>query len=268
MPSPTPEDLFTLRGRRALVTGAGRGIGRAIALGLAAAGAQVALVARSSAELEEVAAEVEGVAGRVHGSAGPPAVVHPADLADTGSLPGLVRAVTDGLGGVVDVVVHSAGVQARGAATELTDADFERVLAVNLTAPWRLSTEVARTQLAAGSTGSHVMVASMLAVTSRPAVSPYVASKTGLLGAVRALSTEWAPHGIRVNALAPGYVATALTTPLFEQPEWREQTLGRVPLGRFGTPEDLVGPALFLASGASSYVTGQLITVDGGWTSA
>lgn len=257
MSSPTPADLFTLRGRRALVTGAGRGIGRAIALGLAAAGAQVALVARSSTELEEVA-----------GQAGEGTVVHPADLSDTASLPGLVRSVTEELGGVVDVVVHAAGVQARGEATELSDADFERVLAVNLTAPWRLSTEVARTQLAAGSTGSHVMVASMLSVTSRPAVSPYVASKTGLLGTVRALSTEWAPHGIRVNALAPGYVATALTVPLFEQPEWRERILGRVPLGRFGTPEDLVGPALFLASGASSYVTGQLITVDGGWTSS
>lgn len=257
MSSPTPADLFTLRGRRALVTGAGRGIGRAIALGLAAAGAQVALVARSCAELEDVA-----------GLAGEDTVVRPADLADTASLPGLVHAVTDELGGVVDVVVHAAGVQARGAATELSDVDFERVLAVNLTAPWRLSTEVARTQLAAGSTGSHVMVASMLALTSRPSVSPYIASKTGLLGTVRALSTEWAPHGIRVNALAPGYVATALTTPLFEQPRWREQTLRRVPLGRFGTPEDLVGPALFLASGASSYVTGQLITVDGGWTSS
>lgn len=257
MSSPTPADLFTLSGRRALVTGAGRGIGRAIALGLAAAGAQVALVARSSAELEEVAQQADKRA-----------VIHPADLSDLASLPGLVRDVTDELGGVVHVVVHAAGVQARGEATELTDADFERVLTVNLAAPWRLSTEVARTQLAAGTPGSHVMVASMLATTSRPEVSPYVASKTGLLGAVRALSTEWAPHGIRINALAPGYVATALTTPLFEQPEWREQTLRRVPLGRFGTPEEMVGPALFLASGASSYMTGQLLTVDGGWTSS
>lgn len=139
---------------------------------------------------------------------------------------------------------------------------------MNLTAPWRLSTEVARRQLAAGVGGSHVMVASMLAVTSRPEVSPYVASKTGLLGTVRALSTEWAPHGIRVNALAPGYVATALTSPMFEQPDWRQETLRRVPLGRFGQPEDLVGPALLLASDAGSYVTGHVLTVDGGWTSS
>lgn len=268
MPLPSPTDLFTLRGRRALVTGAGRGIGRAIALGLAGAGAQVALVARSAVELDEVAALVREGGSPASTTGTPRVVTEPADLADTGSLAELVETVSSRLDGVIDVVVHAAGVQARGLATELTDADFERVLTLNLMAPWRLSTEVARRQLEAGVGGSHVMVASMLAVTSRPEVSPYVASKTGLLGTVRALSTEWAPHGIRVNALAPGYVATALTSSLFAQEQWREHTLQRVPLGRFGRPEDLVGPALLLASDAGSYLTGQLLTVDGGWTSS
>jgi 2-dehydro-3-deoxy-D-gluconate 5-dehydrogenase len=144
--------------------------------------------------------------------------------------------------------------------------EWERVIKVNLTAPWRLSVEVARAQERAGCGGSHVFIASMLAMTSRPQVSPYIASKTGVLGLIRALSTEWAPRGIRVNGIGPGYIETALTRPLFAEPTWRAETLERIPVGRFGHVEDIVGPSIFLASRASEYVTGQLLVVDGGWT--
>lgn len=259
-PAPGAAGLFTLAGRRVLVTGAGRGIGRAVALGMAQAGAAVALAARSGDELAEAADAI-----RAEGGA---AACHRVDLTEVAALPGVVGDVERSLGGPLDVVVHAAGVQARGHVLDISDEDWEHVIRVNLTAPWRLSVEVARSQRAAGIGGSHVFVASMLALTARPGVSPYVASKTGLLGAIRSLSTELAPEGIRVNGIAPGYIETALTRPLFAQPEWRAATLARLPLGRFGQVGDIVGPAVFLASDASAYLTGQLLTVDGGWTSS
>ncbi|GAA1140670.1 SDR family NAD(P)-dependent oxidoreductase [Ornithinicoccus hortensis] len=242
------------------MTGASRGIGQSISASMAAAGATVAVTARDATGLAETVTTIRDSRGRVQS--------HQADLADTAALPRLVGEATASLGGVPDVVVHAAGAQARGPALEIADEDWDRVLSINLTAPWRLSIEVARAQQAAGRHGSHIFIASMLALTSRPEVSPYIASKTGLLGVVRALSTEWAPSGIRVNGIAPGYIETALTRPLFERPGWREATLARVPMGRFGEVDDIVGPALFLASSASAYMTGQLLTVDGGWTSS
>ncbi|WP_109472321.1 SDR family NAD(P)-dependent oxidoreductase [Ornithinimicrobium cavernae] len=261
-PSPVvpPAAPQALSGARVLVTGASRGIGRALAVGMARAGAAVAVTARDASGLAGAAAEIQQAGGTV--------TCHAADLAQTAALPDLVGEATRSLGGTVDVVVHAAGVQARGPALDLSDDEWERVVALNLTAPWRLSVEVARSQQAAGHPGSHTFIASMLAVTSRPGVSPYVASKTGLLGVIRSLSTEWAPAGIRVNGIAPGYIETALTRPLFEQPDWRRETLARVPLGRFGQVDDMVGPAVFLASSASAYMTGQLMVVDGGWTSS
>lgn len=251
---------FRLEGQRALVTGASRGIGKAIAQAVAAAGAGVVLAARGSPALTAAAQEIRATGGTVS--------CLDIDLRHRGRLPALVARAEEELHGPLDVVIHAAGAQARGPALEIEDASWDDVVAVNLGAPWRLSVEVARQQVRSGIGGSHVFVSSMLALTGRPDVSPYVASKTGLLGVIRALATEWGPHGIRVNGLAPGYVETELTRSLFASPGWKRDTVARIPLGRYGTPEDMAGPAVFLASRASAYLTGHLLTVDGGWTAS
>lgn len=261
--SAPPSCVFSLQGQRALITGAGRGIGRAIAIGMAEAGAGVALVSRTHTELESTASAIL----HAPSSMSPVTVsTHPVDLGVLQSLPGLVAEVQTAHGEVPDIVVHAAGVQSRADALRTEDEDWERVMKINLTAPWRLSVEVARAQELSRSPGSHIFVASMLALTARPQVSPYIASKSGTLGVIRALSTEWAPKGIRVNGIGPGYIATELTRPLFDDALWRTRTLERLPAGRFGEAEDIVGPAVFLASRASQYMTGQLLVVDGGWT--
>lgn len=250
-------DRFSLHGKRALVTGAGRGIGAGLAAGLAEAGARVALVSRSG---EQVRATAERI--------GPAAVALPADVSDPGALSGLVDNAEEGLGGGIDIVVHGAGIQHRQPADEFDRDAWDRVISVNLSAPFFLSQEIGRRQLERESAGSHVFVGSLGSTLGLPDIVAYTASKSGVLGVVRTLSHEWASRGIRVNAVGPGYVRTELTAALFEDPERRERLLGRIPMGRFSTEEDLRGVTVFLASDASSYMTGQLLMVDGGWTAA
>ncbi len=251
---------FSLRGRRALVTGGGRGIGRAIALGLAGAGAAVGLVSRSAEQLEATRSVVDEAGGL--------AAALPADLADAAAIPALVDQAESALGGPIDIVVHSAGTQHRSPAVSFPHEAWEHVLGVNLTAPFLLSQEIGRRQLERGAPGSHIFVCSLTSVLGLPNLAAYNAAKSGLMGVVRALSVEWSRAGIRVNGISPGCVETAMTQELMADPVRNAQLLDGIPMGRFGTPEELAAPAVFLASDAAAYLTGQLLIVDGGWQAA
>jgi NAD(P)-dependent dehydrogenase (short-subunit alcohol dehydrogenase family) len=253
MPAPAS---FSLDGKRALVTGASRGLGAAMARGLAEAGASVALVARGAAALAEVEATLRGRAVSI-----------PADLA-ADSMPDLVDRAEAALDGPVDIVLHAAGIQHRDPAERFPTADWERVLHLNLTVPFVLSQEIGRRQLATGRPGSHIFVGSMTSILSVRSTAAYTASKSGIYGVVRALSTEWSSHNIRANGIAPGWVRTDLNRALLDDPVRRAELVARIPMGRLGQPEEMAGAAVFLASDASAYVTGHLLTVDGGWSSS
>lgn len=257
---PAIAEQFSLTGRRALVTGGGRGIGQAIALAMAAAGASVALTSRSVDQLEATRRSIEEGGGR--------AVALPVDLGDAAMIAPLVDAAEEQLGGHVDIVVHSAGTQHRSPAATFPLEGWERVLSVNLTAPFLLSQEVGRRQLERGEPGSHIFVCSLTSILGLPNLAAYNAAKSGLMGVVRALSVEWARAGIRVNGISPGYVETAMTKDLLADPVRRAELFARIPAQRFGTTEELGAPAVFLAADASAYMTGQLLIVDGGWAAA
>lgn len=244
------KDEFDLDGRRVLLTGGSRGLGRAMAEGLAQAGASVVAVARTATE--------DSADGRVR--------TVQADVADLDALPDLVDRAEEMLEGHVDTVVHAAGVQHRAAAVSFPPEEWQRLVTVNLTAPFTLSQEVGRRQLERSEPGSHIFIASLTSHIGLPNLAAYAATKSGVMGVVRTLAVEWAASGIRVNALGPGYFRTALTEALFQDEAARERLYQRIPMKRFGQPVDLSGPAVFLASDASRYVTGQLLMVDGGWT--
>jgi 2-deoxy-D-gluconate 3-dehydrogenase len=250
------EELFSLRERVVLVTGAGRGIGRAIAVAIADAGAVVVGVARSTYQLHEAR---EFITGRG-------ATFHPVafDLRDTARLAELVDTVETKFGDVFGVV-HAAGVQLRKPAVDVTPDDWSAVHKVNLEAPFFLSVALAKRQMAAQRSGSHVFVGSLTSAIGAAGVAPYCATKSGVAGVVRALAVEWASGRIRVNGLGPGYFHTALTDEPLSIPGDRQRILGRIPMGRIGDPDDLAGAALFLLGDASSYMTGQFVYIDGGW---
>jgi NAD(P)-dependent dehydrogenase (short-subunit alcohol dehydrogenase family) len=249
-------ERFNLDGKLAIVTGASRGLGRAIALGLAEHGARLALVSRGEERLREVAAEASA-----------PAEVFAADLAETSSLPGVFEKIKARCG-VPEVLVNCAGTTYRGAAIEQPLEEWRRVLAVNLDAPLILSQCFARELLGAKRGGKILNICSLLSGRSRPTVPAYTASKTALAGLTRALAVEWMQHGINVNAIGPGYFETELTAPLKDQPEFDAWVTERAPVGRWGQPQDIVGTAVYLCSPASDFVTGQLLYVDGGWMAA
>lgn len=242
--------------RRVLITGGGRGIGRGIAEAMSAAGAKVALVSRTREQVERAAAEIEG------------ASAHAFDVSDTAGIPALVDEVEAALGGELTTVVHGAGAQHRQAAEEFDLEAFRRIIDVNLIAPFALTQEIARRQLERQSGGQHIFIGSLTSFISMPQISAYGASKSGILGLVRSLSTEWAGSGIRVNGIAPGYIRTELTEAVFADEERRRINLSRIPMDRFGEPSDIGSVAVFLASDASGYISGQLLPVDGGWLAA
>ena len=250
-------DQFSLQGRRALVTGGGRGIGAGLARALAEAGAEVALIARGEDQLVRTAEEIGAAA-------------HPLsfDVSQTDAIPTLVDNAEAALGGGLDIVLHAAGVQHREPAGEFAPEAWERIIDVNLSAPFFLSQEIGRRQLERGTPGSHIFIGSLGTTLGLPNVVAYTASKSGVMGVVRTLSLEWAERGIRANAIGPGYVRTELTQAVFNDPERKAAMLSRIPMQRFSEPSDLAGAAVFLASPASSYATGQLLMVDGGWTAA
>jgi len=250
--------LFSLTGRTAFVTGAGRGIGRALAQGLAEQGADVALMARTESQLLSAKETIEGQTGRR-------AWAFPFDLAEVAGLGRLFDDIARTTGGI-DILVNCAGMTVREPAEEMGLADFNRVMEVNLTSALLLSQAFCRHRREAGKGGRIINIGSLACHAARPTIAAYTCSKMGLLGLTKTLAVEWANYGINVNAIGPGYIATELTAPLQADAEFNQWVLSKTPLGRWGRPEDLVGTAILLASPAGDFITGQIFYVDGGWT--
>jgi 2-deoxy-D-gluconate 3-dehydrogenase len=247
---------FDLSGRRALVTGGATGIGRGIALGLAAAGADVAITYRSHRP-EDTLKEIDGF--------GVSSASLEADFAnmDGAAAADLVGFAVDRLGGL-DILVNNAGIIHREASIEMALADWRRVLAVNLDAGWLLAQAAGR-HMVAQKSGKIVIVSSVLGSQGGLQVPAYTSSKHAVIGLTRALCNEWAPHGVNVNAIAPGYTATDNTQALRDDPDRSKALLARIPAGRFADPAEMAGAVVFLASDAASYCHGSVLTVDGGW---
>jgi NAD(P)-dependent dehydrogenase (short-subunit alcohol dehydrogenase family) len=249
--------LFDLSGKKALVTGATRGIGRSIAIGLAAAGADVALAARNEEQLREVAAEVE--------SAGRTAVVLPTDVTDADAVRAMVASAIDRLG-AVDVLVNNAGGSSfMGPFTDMRFRGWEKVMRLNVESIVH-ATQALGPHLLERRAGSVINIASVAGLTGSPALAAYGASKAALVSLTKTLSIEWGSAGVRVNALCPGWTATDLNKDMWGNEQISAALMARVPLARWATPEEMVGPAVFLASDAASYVTGQVLVADGGLT--
>jgi 2-dehydro-3-deoxy-D-gluconate 5-dehydrogenase len=246
-------DSFSLEGRTALVTGARQGNGQAIAIGLARAGARLILWDYRD-DMDETAAAVRDC-GRLADTVG-------CDLEDRLALEATAqRLLRDHQ---IDILVNNAGIIRRSPAVDYAPEDWDAVLAVNLDAVFRLSQRFGRPMIERGH-GKIINICSLLSFQGGITVPAYTASKHAVAGVTKALANEWASAGVQVNAIAPGYIATANTAPLIADAERNQAIVARIPAGRWGTPADLVGAAIFLASSASDYVTGHLLAVDGGW---
>jgi 2-dehydro-3-deoxy-D-gluconate 5-dehydrogenase len=249
---------FDLTGRVAIVTGANTGIGQGIAVALAEAGADVALVGRSSAD--ETASLVRGTGRR--------AALISADLSTIAPVKDVVEQTLSELGGL-DILVNNAGIIRRADAVDFSEEDWDSVIDTNLKSVFFLSQAAGRHMIACheqgGRRGKIVNIASMLSFQGGIRVPSYTASKSGVAGLTRLLACEWASKGINVNAIAPGYIATNNTAALQADESRNRQILERIPAGRWGDPADLGGAAVFLASSASDYVNGHVLAVDGGW---
>ncbi|MGF6633044.1 2-dehydro-3-deoxy-D-gluconate 5-dehydrogenase KduD [Paraburkholderia sp. 35.1] len=252
--SPNTVNTFDLTGKVAIVTGSNTGLGAGMAVALAAAGCDIVGVSRADAGA--TAARVETLGRRF-------ADVR-ADLASSVSVDDIVRAAVEAFGRI-DVLVNNAGIIRREDALEFGEDDWDAVMDVNLKSLFFLSQAAARQFVRQQSGGKIINVASMLSFQGGIRVASYTASKSGVLGLTRLLANEWAARRINVNAIAPGYMATANTAALRDDAQRNEEILGRIPAGRWGVPDDLAGPVVFLASSASDYVHGHTLAVDGGW---
>ena len=250
------ESLFSLAGRRALVTGASSGLGRHFSHTLARAGAEVAVAARRPALLDSLVAELK--AGGCER-----AVAVKIDVGDRTSVCDGLDAAAGGLGGTVDLLVNNAGVSDTRRALDYSDADWDNIVGTNLKGAWIAAQETARRMVQAKCRGNIINITSILASRVAGGVSPYCASKAGLSHLTRALALEFARFGIQVNSLAPGYVETDLNRE-FLLGEAGQSLKSRIPVRRFGALTDLDGPLLLLASGAGAFMTGAELVVDGG----
>ena len=248
-----------LAGQVAWVTGASRGLGQAMAVALARAGADVAIAARSVDALADTQAQIESLGRR--------ALPLALDVSHAAQCAPAAAEVAAWLGRL-DILVNNAGVEEVRASLDVDEALWDRILDTNLKGAFFCAQAAARTMAARGEGGAIVNVCSLTSVRGIPTAVPYGASKSGLLGMTRALAAEWAPRGIRVNGLAPGYFRTALTEAFYQDEAWQQRMLERIPMKRFGQGDDLAGAVVFLASGASAYLTGQCLFLDGGTTAA
>jgi gluconate 5-dehydrogenase len=248
------DPLFSVAGQIVLVSGASRGIGRGLAEGFAQRGATVVITGREKATLEETAKEICPPGGTVRAAV--------CDVADPKAIDKLVAGVHADFGRI-DTLLNVAGVNRRMKAEKLSEADYDFIVDINLKGPFLLSLAVGRKQLERKK-GSQINIVSLNNDRPLRGVMPYAVSKAGLGQMTRALAMEWGPRGVRVNAIAPGFILTDLTNKLWAQPVMKDWAMANTPLQRLGKPEDLVGAALFLASDASAFMTGQTVYVDGG----
>jgi 2-deoxy-D-gluconate 3-dehydrogenase len=245
---------FQLQGRTAIVTGCNKGLGQGMAIALAQAGADI--VGINSSAPDQTCSMVEALGRRF--------LNLPADLSKASGLEGLVEKSL-ALTGKIDILVNNAGTIRRSDALDFSEQDWDDVMNINLKSVFFLAQAAARQFIRQGSGGKIINIASMLSFQGGVRVPSYTASKSGVLGITRALANEWAPRGINVNAIAPGYMSTDNTAALQADPDRNAAILARIPAKRWGLPSDLAGPVVFLASSACDYVHGHTLAVDGGW---
>jgi 2-deoxy-D-gluconate 3-dehydrogenase len=245
---------FSLAGKVAAVSGPTRGIGRAMALALAHAGADIALLQRSASDLS-----VKGEIEKLNRTCS----VIACDMSDTQQVKRAVPDVIEQFG-KIDILVNNAGIQRRSPAVDFSEENWDDVLQVNLKAVWLLSQEAGRFMVPQGK-GKIINIASLISFQGGMFIPAYAAAKGGVAQLTKALSNEWAQHGVNVNAIAPGYIETDINAELRSDPVRNAQIMDRIPQGRWGTPEDFAGSVVFLASEASNYVNGHVLAVDGGW---
>ena len=242
-----------LDGLVALVTGAGRGLGRACAIALADAGAEVALVSRTQPELDALAAEIATRGGKARALA--------FDILDGAAVKAKIEALER-----IDVLVNNAGGNIPEPFVEVSEDHLDRILALNLRSAFLVAQAVARRMIAGGRGGSIIHMSSQMGHVGAPNRTVYCMTKHGIEGLSKAMAVELAPQRIRVNAIGPTFVMTPMTRPFFERKAFRDDTLSRIPIGRLAELEDIMGAVVFLASPAAAMITGASLTIDGGWT--
>lgn len=245
---------FDLTGKTAIVTGAGRGIGRALAFGLVEAGAQVALVSRTRTELDQHVQEIEEQGGK--------AIAIEADITQSGAAEKVVEQAIEQLGGV-HILINNAGMNIRSKALDVTEEEWDKVVGLDLKATFFMS-QAAGKVMCEQKYGRIVNIASVAGLVALRTGIAYGASKAGVIQMTKVLALEWSKFGVTINTIAPWYFRTPLTEALLNNPEYVQEILARTPMGRVGELEDLVGPAIFFASDACAYISGQTLAVDGG----
>ncbi|MHC4104546.1 MAG: glucose 1-dehydrogenase [Planctomycetota bacterium] len=253
-------ELFSLSGKTALITGGSRGIGLGVAKGLARHGADIAIIARNESQLQAAEEQIQECSGKK-------AWTFPFDLENTKEIEQLFEKIISETP-EIDILVNCAGTTARGPAEEVELETWNRVVEVNMTAVFALSQAFCRHRKQVGKGGKIINIGSLMCHGGRPTTTAYAASKGGLLMVTRSLAVEWAKYNINVNAIGPGFIATDLTAPLQTDEDFNKWVLSRTPFERWGQPKDIAGTAVFLASSASDFVTGQILYVDGGWVAA